>query len=342
LVLGAVIFGAGTIASFAQTMGANLQRVCPMPAVGLRQGAPNTNTEIAPFSFDGRTFQMEIASAFAPRHINGNSSFCLRYEAENITAPSTPAGQERIDRFYWPMAEMSVERFQVGQSFRQSVMQTTPSAKPPALASTDLYAFKRSHFSSTAYKVSILNQKPAGDVVRVSLGDNQVTSPKAKLPAEEQRYAQLVGLPFEGAPHPIGAVWQAANVLVTATTDLNPSRTFDAITISIERSDNKNVGFIFAPFAQALALAKEPKQLPGLIEELRQKAIVMDKDVAHFGNNISINLQSPETRLFVVKQPIVFFGPGGSRVCFLAPTYSPVPIEPSLLTCDPEQVFPPR
>jgi hypothetical protein len=43
-----------------------------------------------------------------------------------------------------------------------------------------------------------------------------------------------------------------------------------------------------------------------------------------------------------VKQPIVFYGADGNRVCFLAPTYSPVQVPARLMTCDPDEVFKPR
>jgi hypothetical protein len=279
---------------------------------------------------------MEIASAFSSRQTNGNASVCLRYETENITAVTTPPGQERIDRFYWPMADMAVERFESGKPFRKSVLQTMPSAKAPTLDSTDLYAFKRSRFNSTAYKVSVL-WKRVLDVTRTSFGDNQSARTEIRLSVDEQKLAQQqTGLSVKDAPRPIGAVWQTPVTLVAATTDFVSSRGGDSITISVERADNKSVGRVYAPFALALATAKEASDIPSLIKEFSQKPIEMKDNTAQFGSLLAV------TNLFVVKQPIVFFEGGGSRVCFLAPTYSPVPIPPSLLTCDPDQVFPAR
>ncbi len=312
---------------------ASLQGACPTPPIGLRQGAQNTNVEIAPFSYNGRTFQMEIASAFSSRHTNGNASLCLRYEAENLTTRSAPPGQERIDKFYWPTGEMSVERFESGKQSRQSVLQTVPSAKPPVLGPTDLYAFKRTHFSSTAYKVSILRQS-APDVQRVSFGGAQGERPDGTVGAEDQQIAQLSGMSIKDAPHPIGAVWQSPITMVAATTDLDPSRVRGSISISLQRGDNKNIGRVYAPFAWALAAAKDPKDIPIFIKEFSQRPIEMSENAAHLVSS------APATDLFAIKQPVIFFGPDNSRFCFLAPTYSPIPIPPDLLTCDPEAVFP--
>jgi hypothetical protein len=342
VVLGTFILLAQTGPGLGQSAGVSLQVPCPEPLVGLHQGATNTSVEQVPFTVAGQTFQMEIASAFAPRHANGSASFCLRYEAENNTPRSTPPGQEQIDRFYWPMAEMAVERFQAGPQFRQSILQTAPSAQPPVLTSTELFAFKRTRFSSSAYKLSTVRHT-GPNIIPVSFGDNKVVPPNTRSRIEEPKLTQQqTGLSFEGAPHPIGAAWQTPITQVVATTELDPSRTINSISVTIARQDNKYVGRIIAPFAQALAVAKEPSQIPGLIGEYRQKPIEMINDVAHFGNSAAVDPHSSETRLFVVKQPIIFFGADGSRVCFLAPTYSPVQVPSRLMTCDPDEVFLPR
>jgi hypothetical protein len=205
-----------------------------------------------------------------------------------------------------------------------------------------LYAFKGTHFTSTAYKASVARHPTTG-VVRASLSDRQSVSPTRGNSEEELKVAQQrPGLTFEAAPHPIGAVWQSPITEVAATTELDPSRNAGAITITIERRDNKNVGTVYAPFAQALAIAKDPKEIPALIGELRQKSVEMVNNVARFGSGGIGDPRSAETRLFPVKQPIVFVKADGSRVCFLAPTYSPVAIGPNLLSCDPTQAFPLR
>jgi hypothetical protein len=332
LLIAAVLCAAKAEAGYAQAA-ASLQSACPTPPIGLRQGAQNTNVEIAPFSYDGRTFQMEIASAFSSRHTSGNASLCLRYEAENITTRSVPPGLERIDKFYWPTGEMSVERFESGKQSRQSVLQTVPSAKPPVLGPTDLYAFKRTHFGSTAFKVSVLRQH-APEVQRVSFGGSQGARLNGMARVEEPQIAQLRGISIKDAPHPIGAVWQSPITMVAATTDLDPSRATGSISISLQRGDNKNIGRIYAPFALALSAAKDPKDIPLFIKEFNKRPVEMPENTARFVSSV------PATDLFAVKQPIVFWGPDNSRICFLAPTYSPIPIPPDLLTCDPEAVFP--
>jgi hypothetical protein len=267
----------------------------------------------------------------------------LRYEAENVTPVSAPPGRERIDVFHWPLAGMSIERFEAGKYSRGSVLQTLPSAQAPAVGATELYAFKRTQFRSVAYKVSDLGQL-SSNVVRASFSGRQ-TNPAPALDSVDQptlaQQGPRRGFTFEEATHLIGAVWQAPIGELAATTNLDPN--INAIKVTIGWRDNKGPsGQIFAPFALALNFAKDPKQIPALLNEFRLKGIGIENSGVEFSSRQLVDLRSPETRVFLVKQPIVFAREDGSRVCFLAPTYSPVEIAPNLLSCDPERAFPPR
>ncbi|MBB3136606.1 hypothetical protein FHS26_004363 [Rhizobium pisi] len=306
----------------------SIEATCPLPKKGLRQGAANTDSEVTSFISDRSSYEMEIASAFAPVTANQATIYCLRYEAENRTSASAP-NNGRIDVFYWPLAAMSVELFDTGPKSRWSLLSSGPSPRTPTPDSTDIYAFKNAHFTSTAYKLGATSAYMRKSV-RIASSDAS-----AILTLVAQDLPQV--LP-EDAQSPVGAQWDAGDSELTVTTDLDVSTPKNSIRISIDRSGE--VGAVFAPFAKALSSVKTPEDIPKLLAEFKSSPVEFTEGHKTYANQVAeVNLKAADTRLYIVKQPITLVEKGGGRVCFLAATYSPVPIPQSFQTCDPKIVY---
>jgi hypothetical protein len=323
--------------SFANGLSQKSGTVCPAPPEGLSQGTPNTNAEMTPFTSEGSSYEIEVASAFAPRTSNMATSYCLRYEAENMSSTKSGPNQGRIDLFYWPSAQISVQKFEVGRKFRQSLIRSDLGAQPPSLGSTDLFAFKNAAFSSTAYKVGSIEQS-SQLVTRVSLVLDSKSSTRDVPDGIEM--AQELDKRFLADDTPaIGAVWGSGGTQVAATTALDTTKATDQISISIEVSGDDGIQSVYAPFAKALSYAKTSTDLPVLLSEFRQSPVKFEGGTAEFKNAAAVDLQSPDTRLFAIQQPVILTVADGGKVCFLAPTYSPIPIPKDFQTCDPKVVF---
>lgn len=307
--------------------------LCPVPKPGLKMGDPNVDAETLSFSFQSESFPIDIYSGYAAQNSGNNANFCIRYEVVN-------KGSHPVEKFYWPLAA-GLQMDHLGPQERPSILVTTPPGRPPTIDETWLYAFLSGAKKSFAYQKHAFYQ-PHSTVMRFSdsLAPSLPNSPPIQLTSnalnQPIQLAQFSGaserlLVKEPTKFPIiGSQFTNSDTEVTATSEAQWNGKSYLISVSISRSNEKNVFKIQAPFT--LALLKQPRQdaLLMLVKEMKSVSLPL-KDNS-FAQTVALPLETSPAALYVVKQPITFFGPNG-RVCFLAAAYSPIPIPEGYADC---------
>ncbi|QWW72056.1 hypothetical protein [Rhizobium sp. WYJ-E13] len=311
------------------------------PAIGLQQGMVNTTSELQTFSADHFSYQMELASAFSARTANQSTTYCMLYEAENFSAKTgSLPNNGRVDIFYWDVVDWSIEKLESGSSYRQSLYQTDDGKQVPSIQSTTVYAFKNSSFAVNAYKAAALKRSKSLISTLVALKANEIQTPSS--PADmESVVAQGEPTALAEAPiTPVGAVWASGDAELSVATVVHPNLPSGTIEILVEKGKGSQFKQVLIPYARALATAKETSSIPALIGEFRNSPIDFSGgDMTSYASVAEIDVKSMNTSLYPIKQPVVLTLPTGGRTCFLAATFSPVPMPRELQTCNPRIVF---
>jgi hypothetical protein len=298
---------AGVVSLFdvaiAATVTPTQQDACPAPAKGIRHGVEYGYVGNGSFAYQGRTFLIATASAYATRNANNATSYCIRYEAKNVTPLVAGRDKARIDAFWWPLSTISAQYLESGE--QRGITLTGSGSGPPQFDDVDVWAFKNAHFLAHAYKFSSAERFVAKILLASFTADGDAAGVGRPYRLELQ-LAQFSSrdLLKSGPVVPIGAIWDNGAAAVSATTTLNLDKLF--ISIEMEGSGIGSIGEIYAPFAKALATAKELNDVPKLMTEYRQSPVAFDGMAAVFANeNMPVDLTSDRTQLYPVLEPIV-------------------------------------
>jgi hypothetical protein len=279
--------------------------------------------EAGSFSFNSNSYPISIFSAFAPQTSGAGGNFCVRYEVENSST-------RIIEKFYWPLATLEMDRLDPGLSERQSIAFTIPPGPAPTVGVTWLYAFKTGLLKSAAYQrqTYALNNYSA---LQVAL-DEPVANRPLFIPA--QYISGGDGTRFtikEPTKFPsVGAEFSGSGARFAAESSAKWDGKYYSISVTIERGKDSDDKGVSAPFATALARAQTPEEVlaflstRGSVNELLKLPFDETKDFLGGEPNHSV---------YIIQQPITVQRANG-RACFLAAAYSPVPIPPALLSCD--------
>ena len=221
-------------------------------------------------------------------------------------------------------------------------MSTVPGA-PPVLDTTWLYAFLAEKAKSIAYQQSKFSLLISSSYAAIQINHNsrKVLKDTDEYPSSLLRLAQVEGTTSFELLSPkkfveVGSQFNDKYSEVTATSFAD----WDGKTYSIGINvGGRNVKYIQAPFTYALAKAGSDAAgiLGNLAATRRERSSLPLKD-GQFNISFTSSLPnppSPQPRLYLLRQPVNFEGPSG-RVCFLAATYSPIPIPQEYLSCPAE------
>ncbi len=317
-----ILFSAAVVVSMVVVSGAFGSELCPKPRPNLKMGTPNVDAETFNFFYQSEQFPVDVYSGFASQYPGGGSNFCIRYEAEN-------KGSNAIVNFYWPLAnDFQQEKFEPKQ--RASIAVTVPPGQPPAVKDTWLYAFKSDKKKSRAYQTNLnLQRSPARFAELSTLRTNAAVLSDSPNPGlrlvQNDKPSSAIKLTKPDKFPLIGAQYSGSGADVIATSRADWDGKVFKITMTISRNDEKMTGKVRAPFMLSMWKAVKPE---AMIAEFRGVDVPFSNDAFEYTNRYT-----SVGSLFVVRQPIILEQPTG-RVCFLAASYSPTPINENYQKCD--------
>lgn len=295
---------------------------CSNPALGMKAGQQNVDSETVSFSFRGDSFALDIYSGFAPLTTNPTRVFCIRYEVVNRS-------EKAVQKLYWPLASgLQIESLQ--PQARPSIAITTPPGAPPIIGSAWVYAFLSEASKTLAYQQNkqylplLLEQHPP-------VLEGNITRPAATLASYAPHMAQIEGYELKEPRNfpDIGTEFTDHDTEIGAASIAEWDGKHYTIRVRLERS-NPFAKEVQAPFAFALFKAGSTSDLLNQIREFKKAGVPVP-----FRENVfqSIYRSTPaSSSLYIVQQPITLIEPYG-RVCFLAPAYSPIPIPENFMSC---------
>jgi hypothetical protein len=294
---------------------------CPQPTSPLSQVQTNVDREIPkPMIEDTSKAQLEFASAFAAQTTGGIANWCVRYEIAN-------QGPNSVPLLNWPLVGLKFEELTTADGL-QSTLLTLPPSLVPALKDTFLYGFKAQAIKTKAFQSAQAQSNPSLITLVASNEDDSASSGvndfKQTFALERGDRLPEVGGTFNGAGTDVGAV-----SIVSRDNDVYH------FAFQIGRNSSKSVQSVTAPLALAFAKLQEdvvrsPSALASTLKEVGSSEVGLQNDI------YDVRMDVPVTdvpRIYVVFQPISFRGISKSNVCFLVPTYSPVNIPKSFLSC---------
>jgi hypothetical protein len=315
---------------------------CNTPPPALQRGQHGVDAEALSFSFRSQAYPVAIYSSFAPQVNSNPSNFCIRYEAENT-------GTSPIEKFYWPLAsEMEMDSFEPGPHERQSIVVTRPPGRQPHIEESWVFAFLSGAVSSFAYQQQHVLADPskipdtaaqnfsgraphgillaAGGPLQVA--QEAITGPGYVLEnGNRYTFKEKAGLPD------VGVTFNGSGAEVIASTNADWDGRTLFITTTIERNDSKFASVVKAPVALALIKSSAASDILPNVNEIERESAELPLSGNSFKATAKFGTEGAPPRLYILNQPISFQRPNG-RVCFLAPTYSPIPLPTRLLSCD--------
>lgn len=298
---------------------------CPEPAMPLSKVLTNVDRQIPKaVTEDGASAQLEIASAYAPQTAAAGAPWCMRYEVTND-------GPDAVPLLLWPLTGLKMTNDLPPDRSPQSNVLTLPPGPSPTVKDTVLYAFKAETIKTQAFQAAAIPLRAA--LLRlVAVSDDRDQPPGATafrttvFTMDDRSSLPAVGGEFTGSGADVGA-----------TSTIARDGDSYQFTIYVGRNSRDAVASVFAPLARAFA--KLPSEavvsLPlwtSILNEGRSEPISLNDNVYSVSWKFTLVGTPP---VYLVRQPITFQRSGKEgRVCFLAPTYSPIPIPESVLSCN--------
>lgn len=302
--------------------------ICPNPAPNLQVG-PGVEAHSIAFSDDGKSYTLNIYSAYAPEFQGAGSPWCIRYEIENTS-------KYNIAKLYLDAARLQIETLRSGD--KQSFVITQSSKSAPTVTETVVYAFKSVSVRARVYQVVF----PSGPPQSIQVADARLSHSSLARLLTQQDFGRTASV-LDVANKKIAEQFlvKEPQTLPAVGAQLVGERT-SAESVSTATFDGKNysisLGFnvegpikqIQAPYFRMLEDTKYPDDLLRYVRqpEVFSRPISALKTTRDFSSELL-----PLRTLYLIDQPITIERPNG-RACFIAPAYSPTPIPSSALTCN--------
>jgi hypothetical protein len=293
---------------------------CTLPPI-LKHNQQNVDSEEIHFNYRSDSFSADIYSGFMQQATANGTTFCIRYEVENTAA-------KPIELFYWPLASgLEVEK--LGPGKRTSIASISPPSYPPAIGGTFVYAFLSEVTKTFAYQAPKLYPFLIHRAPQRNFGANDLPTLVESSGNRPIEVAQITYDLKDARKFPaIGAEFSNKEQEITAESSAEWDGKTYLINFAIKsRGKTKDLQ---APLALAMLKGGSPSNVLALYRQFKKETSFLPLNDGSFVDTFR---SSPMLNaLYVVQQPITFSGPDG-RACFLAATYSPIPIPDDLASC---------
>jgi hypothetical protein len=240
----------------------------------------------------------------------------LRYEAEDT-------GTDNIGLFYWPAGPLQEDPLIAGK--RESVVVTRSSTNKPSVSDTVIYAFKSVAVRSRAYQADLMRSPILSRQYAsvTSAPTNFAEGLHISRTAERLLIREPTELPS------IGADFTGFRATMSVASGASFDGKYYKMNVGVEA---KGASAIQAPYFQMLSATKRPDDLFSYLRLLDKFNSPLPSETNNNATVVFPVEALPLRHLYIIDQPVTFKREGGS-VCIMVPTYSPIPIEPSMLSC---------